>query len=121
MKCECGQSMCYLCRAPIRGNHFYAQGTSSVKGQCPLFSDNKNLHKHEIAKVVEDAKKEIDLKKLKHDPTKGVEKAPNNFDPRRLAVTIEDSSSSEDSSDEDDAPNNFDPRRLAGTSEDDAP
>merc|ERR1719347_2194685 len=98
MKCECGQSMCYLCRAPIPGSyiHFYGQGTSPVKGKCPLWSENQNIHKHEIAKVVEEAKKEMDLKKLKHDPTKGVEKAPENFDRRRLAEPRDEDLSDDD-------------------------
>ena len=52
MKCECGQSMCYLCRKPVDDDykHFYALGASPVKGKCPLWSDNTNLHKAEVLK-----------------------------------------------------------------------
>jgi len=86
MQCECGQSMCYLCRKPVENDytHFYAQGASPVKGKCPLWSDNVNLHKAEVMKAAEEAKKAVDGKKLKYDPTKNMEKPPEGFDPKAL-------------------------------------
>ena len=86
MQCECGQSMCYLCRRPVENDytHFYAQGASPVKGKCPLWSDNINLHKAEVMKATEEAKKAVDGKKLKYDPTKNLEKPPEGFDPKAL-------------------------------------
>ena len=72
MQCECGQSMCYLCRKSVEDSytHFYGQGADPIPGKCPLWSDNKNLHKDEVIKAVEAAKKKIDVKNLKNDPTK---------------------------------------------------
>jgi len=85
MKCQCGQSMCYLCRKPVTDgySHFYAQGEKR-EGKCPLWSDNNNLHKAEVMKAAEEAKKGVDPKKLKYDPTKDIEKPPEGFDPKAL-------------------------------------
>ena len=85
MKCECGQSMCYLCRKPVSNDysHFYAQGEKR-EGKCPLWSDNNNLHKAEVMKAAEEAKQGVDSKKLKYDPTKNMEKPPEGFDPKAL-------------------------------------
>eukprot|EP00092_Neocalanus_flemingeri_P046553 GFUD01052404.1.p1 GENE.GFUD01052404.1~~GFUD01052404.1.p1 ORF type:complete len:647 (-),score=285.05 GFUD01052404.1:100-2040(-) len=86
MQCECGQSMCYLCRKPVANDytHFYAQGASPAKGKCPLWSDNTNLHKAEVMKAAEEAKKKVESGKLKYDPTKNMEKPPVGFDPKAL-------------------------------------
>jgi len=86
MQCDCGQSMCYLCRQPVANDytHFYGQGGSPVKGKCPLWSDNTNLHKAEVMKAAEEAKKGVDAKKLKHDPTKNIEKPPEGFNAKAL-------------------------------------
>merc|ERR1719430_324989 len=82
MTCECGQAMCYLCRQPVTDNyaHFYGQGANPIPGKCPLWSDNKNLHKDEVVKAVEAAKKKINPKDLKNDPTKNLERPPAGFD-----------------------------------------
>jgi len=86
MQCECGQAMCYLCRQPVGKDytHFYGQGASPLKGKCPLWSDNTNLHKAEVLKAAEKAKTTVDTKKLKYDPTKNMEKPPDGFDPKAL-------------------------------------
>jgi len=112
MKCECGQSMCYLCRKPVDDDykHFYAQGASPVKGKCPLWSDNTNLHKAEVMKAAVEAKKVVDAKKLKFDPTKNLEKPPEGFDPKALHMAAaangeydeDDDDDDDDSDDEDD-------------------
>jgi len=104
MKCECGQSMCYLCRQPVDDDykHFYAQGASPVKGKCPLWSDNTNLHRAEVMKAAEDAKKAVDAKKLKFDPSKNMEKPPEGFDPKALHVAAGNGEYEEDSDSSDD-------------------
>jgi len=102
MKCSCGATMCYLCRKPVEDNytHFYGQGSDAVKGKCPLWSDNKNLHRDEVFKAASIAKKALN-KKVKYDPTKGIEKAPEGFNPNRLH-DIPDGAYDEDESDDDD-------------------
>jgi len=86
MTCKCGQTMCYLCRQPIDKGyaHYYGQGASPVKGKCPLWSDNVNLHKAEVLKAAEVAKGTVGFKTLKHDPTKDLVKPPEGFDPTAL-------------------------------------
>ena len=86
MTCNCGQTMCYLCRQPIEKGytHFYGQGASPVKGKCPLWSDNVNLHKSEVLKAAEVAKETVGSITLKHDPTKDLVKPPEGFDPQAL-------------------------------------
>ena len=71
MKCECGQSMCYLCRKPVEDNykHFYGQGVSPVPGLCPLFSNNNQLHKKEVQEAADRVKSTQGGKRLKFDPT----------------------------------------------------
>merc|ERR1719186_1842917 len=85
MKCQCGQSMCYLCRKPVTDgySHFYAQGEKR-EGKCPLWSDNNNPYKAEVMKAAEEAKKGVDPKKLKYDPTKNIEKPPEGFNAKAL-------------------------------------
>ena len=104
MKCECGQSMCYLCRQPVEDDykHFYAQGASPAVGKCPLWSDNTNLHRTEVMKAAEEAKKEVDAIKLKYDPSNNVEKPPEGFDPKALHVAGEYEDSEDDSDIEND-------------------
>jgi len=104
MKCECGQSMCYLCRQPVGDDyqHFYAQGASPLKGKCPLWSDNTNLHRAEIVKAAEEAKKSVDAKKLKYDPTKNLVKPPTGFDPNALHMAAAGYGEDSDSDEEDD-------------------
>jgi hypothetical protein len=77
--------MCYVCRKPVPDDytHFYGQGADPQNGKCPLWSDNKNLHKDEIYKAANKAKKEIN-RKIKYDPTKGIEKPPEGFDGKKL-------------------------------------
>ena len=80
--------MCYLCRKPVSDDyrHFYGQGASPGNGdKCPLWSENDKLHKYEVAKAVEKAKKTMDLTKLKHDPSKGIGNVLANFNPREVA------------------------------------
>merc|ERR1712059_83086 len=102
MKCDCGQSMCYLCRKPVSDDykHFYGEGGSPVAGKCPLWSENDKLHNYEVAKAVEEAKKKMDLEKLKFDPTKNLVKPPKNFDPNRIAVPRDVDMSDTDSDDD---------------------
>ena len=59
MKCECGQSMCYLCRKPVEDNykHFYGQGGTPKAGLCPLWSNNNDLHGKEVKEAAEKVKK----------------------------------------------------------------
>eukprot|EP00088_Acartia_fossae_P053664 TRINITY_DN6122_c0_g1_i5.p1 TRINITY_DN6122_c0_g1~~TRINITY_DN6122_c0_g1_i5.p1 ORF type:complete len:740 (+),score=192.63 TRINITY_DN6122_c0_g1_i5:286-2220(+) len=84
MKCKCGAVMCYLCKKLISNDytHFYGHGATPGKNKCPLWSDNDNLHKDEVAKAAEATKKELggDAANLKHDPTKGMEKPPEGYD-----------------------------------------
>merc|ERR1712176_1244961 len=82
-------------------SHFYGQGASPGTGdKCPLWSENDKLHKHEVAKAVEEVKKTMDFKKLKHDPSKGIANVPANFNPRQLAVPREEDLSGDDDDDE---------------------
>ena len=71
MKCECGQSMCYLCRKPVEDNykHFYGEGGTPKAGLCPLWSNNNALHGKEVNEAAERIKKTDVGKKLKFDPT----------------------------------------------------
>jgi len=102
MKCSCGATMCYLCRKPVPDDysHFYGQGADPENGKCPLWSDNKNLHKDEVLKAATKAKKELN-KKVKYDPTKGLEKPPEGFNPNRLG-NVPDGAYDSDSDEDDD-------------------
>lgn len=129
MQCQCGQSMCYLCRKPVDDDykHFYAQGASPMKGKCPLWSDNTNLHKAEVMKAAEEARKAVDAKKLKYDPTKNMDKPPEGFDPKALhnvgggeyVEGDDDSDESDDDDDEDEEVDYWDHRRGRRILEDD--
>jgi len=104
MHCSCGATMCYLCRKEVPDNykHFYGQGGSPKPGLCPLYSDNKNLHKAEVLSAAEKAGAGL---KLKHDPTKNIDKPPRGFDPTRIHTQPEfgeDDSDSDGYSDDDD-------------------
>merc|ERR1711915_955400 len=70
------------------------------KGKCPLWSDNINLHKSEVLKAAEVAKKDVGLKTLKYDPSKDMDKPPEGFDPKALHAPGE--YEEEDSDEEDD-------------------
>ena len=78
MTCDCGASMCYLCRQPVRDyKHFFGQGGVAQAGQtCPLWSDNNSIHERDVARGALEAKSEMDKEnpevKLKHDPTNGI-------------------------------------------------
>ena len=78
MTCDCGASMCYLCRQPVKDyKHFYGQGGMPQPGQnCPLWSDNSQIHESDVARGAIEAKNEMDRQnpdvKLKHDPAKDV-------------------------------------------------
>ena len=83
MTCECGAQMCYLCRKPVHNgyNHFYGQGGSPKAGRnCPLFTNNNEIHESDVARGAQEAKAEMDTENptvtLKHDPTDGI-KLPN--------------------------------------------
>ncbi|XP_078001133.1 uncharacterized protein LOC144453676 [Glandiceps talaboti] len=85
MTCECGASMCYICRQPIKGyEHF-----GTAPGQCPptLNIDHRTYHLNEVATAGVKAKEvyskdnpegDVDLK---YDPLKDVQNnlqtAPN--------------------------------------------
>ena len=78
MTCDCGASMCYLCRQPVRDyKHFFGQGGVPQAGQtCPLWSDNNSIHERDVARGALEAKSEMDKEnpevKLKHDPAAGI-------------------------------------------------
>ena len=76
MTCECGAQMCYLCRKPVHNgyNHFYGQGGSPKAGRnCPLFTNNSQIHESDVARGAKQAKAEMDHENpsvaLKYDPT----------------------------------------------------
>ena len=123
MKCQCGQSMCYLCRKPVDNDykHFYGQGASPIKGKCPLWSDNKNLHKAEVLKAADEAKKSVGSSNLKYDPTLKLEKPPEGFDPNALhnnfgrnGEYVEDEDDDSDADDDDDSDVDDDDDDLSG-------
>ena len=78
MTCDCGASMCYLCRQPVKDyKHFFGQGGVPQAGQtCPLWSDNNSIHERDVARGALEAKSEMDKEnpevKLKHDPAAGI-------------------------------------------------
>ena len=78
MTCDCGASMCYLCRQPVRDyKHFFGQGGVAQPGQtCPLWSDNNSIHERDVARGALEAKSEMDKEnpevKLKHAPAAGI-------------------------------------------------
>ena len=78
MTCDCGASMCYLCRQPVKDyKHFFGQGGVAQPGQtCPLWSDNNSIHERDVARGALEAKSEMDKEnpevKLKHDPAAGI-------------------------------------------------
>ncbi len=78
MTCDCGASMCYLCRKPVRDyKHFVGQGGHPQPGQtCPLWSDNASIHESDVARGALEAKNEMDKQnpnvQLKHDPAKDI-------------------------------------------------
>ena len=78
MQCNCGASMCYLCREPVMGyDHFVGQGAvpNPPHQVCPLWSNNDELHLAEVARGGLSAKEEMERKRpgvpLKIDPTSG--------------------------------------------------
>jgi len=85
MVCSCGTAICYLCKKKIENNykHFYGHGATPGKNKCPLWSDNDNLHKSEVAKAAEAAKAEVGEAMLKNDPTLNMERPPANYNPNQ--------------------------------------
>lgn len=102
--------MCYLCRQPVKDyKHFYGQGncnynyifSPSYKNllliiiiiggvpqpgqQCPLWSDNSQIHESDVARGAIEAKNEMDREnpdvQLKHDPAKDINLAAGNAPP----------------------------------------
>ena len=100
MTCECGQSMCYLCRQPVSNDykHFYGQGGTPQAGQCPLWSNVSKLHTDEITNAANKAKKDVG-NQLKHDPSKNIQK-PKNY--HLDSAAFENAVFEETDSDEDD-------------------
>ena len=88
--------------------HFYGQGGEAAAGQCPLWSDNTNLHRDEVLRAVEAAKKKIDVKNLKHDPSKHMERPLLGFHRNVLGPAGEEDEDEEDDEDEDDDDNFLD-------------
>ncbi|XP_050294818.1 uncharacterized protein LOC126734994 [Anthonomus grandis grandis] len=74
MTCSCGAIMCYICRQPVLNGykHFNGQGGDRYD-LCPLYTDNFTVNEKNVLQAAEMAKKEIDPKKLKHDPTADLE------------------------------------------------
>ncbi|XP_023320603.1 uncharacterized protein LOC111695487 [Eurytemora carolleeae] len=85
MHCDCGATMCYLCRKPVPDNytHFYGIGASPKPNLCPLYSDNDNLHKAEVLKAAKSGKVGLEGK-LKNDPTLNIDQPPPNYDPNKI-------------------------------------
>jgi len=102
MRCTCKATMCYLCRKLVPDNykHFYGQGAEPRPGLCPLFSDNKNLHKAEVARAAEAARKKV-KGNLKHDPTKNLDRPPAGYDPTAIHQVDEMGGHSDDDTDDD--------------------
>ena len=102
MKCECGQSMYYLCRKPVEDNykHFYGEGASPGPGLCPLWSNINQVHGNEVKEAAARVKTHVG-KKLKYDPTQGQnEDDPEDSYDSELGEYYEDSYDSELSDDE---------------------
>ena len=74
MTCSCGKEMCYLCRERVSGyDHFYGQvctrcmcvsfteqgGEPTAVKKCPLWSDTKVVHQAELARVAQEARREL--------------------------------------------------------------
>ena len=78
MTCECGQTMCYLCRKPVSNDykHFYGRGSTPRKGLCPLWSNVSQVHADEMKEAANKAKKALGAGAglLRHDPTLLIEK-----------------------------------------------
>ena len=79
MTCECGAQMCYLCRKPVHNgyNHFYGQGGVPNAGRnCPLFTNNTQVHENDVARGAREAKAKMDDENpnviLKYDPTSDI-------------------------------------------------
>ena len=72
MNCECGVTMCYLCRMIVPNNydHFIGPGGSPSDGICPLYSDMNTLHRDEVNNAALEAKNELENNNvtLKWDP-----------------------------------------------------
>ena len=66
MNCECGVTMCYLCRMIVPNNydHFIGPGGSEEDGICPLYSDMNTLHRDEINNAALEAKNELEITML---------------------------------------------------------
>jgi len=63
MTCTCGAQMCYLCKVKVNSyDHFYGQGGQpTAEKKCPLWSDNKALHRQEVSAAAVKAKEELAL------------------------------------------------------------
>ena len=65
MTCPCGAMMCYLCKEQINSkDHFYYNGQGghpTAERRCPLWSDNKELHKQEVTAAAVKAREELAL------------------------------------------------------------
>ena len=61
-----------------------------------------------MVKAVEAAKKKIDLAKLKHDPTKNLEKPPEGYNRNRVAEPGPDDEEDDEDEDEDEYDSDFD-------------
>ena len=98
MKCECGQSMCYLCRKPVEDNykHFYGEGGSPRAGLCPLWSNNNVLHVKEVKEAAERIKTTLVGKNLKFDPTMGLQVEQGEVEEGELSDVTDTDSSDED-------------------------
>ena len=93
MTCQCGASMCYLCRKPVNDyrRHFFGGDGEGINNltdfslgnaprgqrQCILWSDTVQLNENQVTKGGFDAKSEADMENpdvaLKHDPTEGLQ------------------------------------------------
>ncbi|KAJ3129993.1 hypothetical protein HK098_007259 [Nowakowskiella sp. JEL0407] len=90
MTCTCGQIMCYVCRAPIKGyDHFHRQNNNSeiIDGKCPLFDNTAQRNTDDVKlaaeRAMEEAKatnKEIKVDDIKIDiPVAPPPKPANQF------------------------------------------
>ena len=69
MRCECGQSMCYLCKQPLAATH---DPHHFGPGKCQLFEDETPVVENEVHQAAERAKRTINIDHLRIDPSENI-------------------------------------------------
>lgn len=64
MTCVCGQTMCYICRVPVKSYEHFHQGNTaatdaSVRGKCPLWTDTVKIDTTRVREAAESAAKAV--------------------------------------------------------------